>query len=71
MLVSVRMPVAPLPVVSLFALAGVGPVVIFLFMLFQILMPSRIFVVAPGVAVMILSDQGYGCKHRNAQYKRA
>lgn len=66
-LVGVRMRVAPLPVIFLLPFAGVCPIVIFLVMFLQVLMPMRIFGIGPYMAVMVLRDErGWG-KQRSAQ----
>lgn len=59
--------VPPLPIVSLFPLACLFPVVVFLVMLFQILMPRCIFPVIPLMfhfIVVVLSAQS---RHRREQ----
>lgn len=69
----VRMRVAPLPVITLFALASLGPIVIFFVSLFQVLAPRLIFIVSPLVrlVVSILRVDCDGGQQRNAQYKSA
>jgi proteasome lid subunit RPN8/RPN11 len=68
-LAGVRVRVAPLPVVFLLFLGGVVPIVIFLVLLLQVLVPVRVFRGVPFVSltIVILGNQRCGCKQRRCQ----